>query len=288
MAGKIQTLRDIRLLVRRELDGTAEGRELAAMTDIIMLHVFGFASLHELLMSERVPSDDETERVNTICAEIKRGRPLQYATGETCFRQCRIIVNENVLIPRPETEELAECVISDNPGFRGRIADIGTGSGCLAIALAMELEGAQLTAIDISAKALGLARMNSDLNNTRVDFLEGDILEPGFTLPGIFDLIVSNPPYVRECEKKYMNSNVLEHEPHEALFVPDDDPLVFYRAILTKARESLAKGGRVYFEINEALGPRVRDLLEEYGYTGAEILRDINSKDRIAKGRKNV
>jgi release factor glutamine methyltransferase len=196
-------------------------------------------------------------------------------------------VTPAVLIPRPETEELVDLIIKENGGFSGRIIDFGTGSGCIAIALASHFKEASVTATDISEDALEIARHNAHLNGVSVDLLRSDIFKPSNELPLKADIIVSNPPYVRKSEKKLMHRNVLDFEPHQALFVSDDDPLAFYRAILVISRNLLTEGGKTYFEINEAMGEKMKELFDDFSYSGTEIIKDLNGKDRFIKGVVN-
>ena len=288
MVHKIRTIRDIRNLVKQELREYLDERELDSVSLIITRHLTGISALHELLSSDRKVTSSEAKRAIEICRELKTGKPVQYVLGITDFYGCRIKLSGKELIPRPETEELVDIVLRENPGFTGKIIDIGTGSGCIAIALAVHLPLAEVTAIDISWQALQSAKENADLNKARINLLREDILNSKFSLPGGIDIIVSNPPYVRESEKKMMNRNVLDYEPPEALFVPDSDPLKFYRAILRLAEKSLNSRGKIYFEINEALGNEMKSLLEMSGYSEISVVRDLNSKDRIAKAVKNA
>ncbi|HAX92732.1 MAG TPA: peptide chain release factor N(5)-glutamine methyltransferase, partial [Bacteroidales bacterium] len=243
-----------------------------------------------LMLRENEPLTGSSykKRVMSYCRRLTTGEPVQYVLGETGFYNCRIRLNKNVLIPRPETEELADIVIKENRGTEARIIDFGTGSGCLAIALSVNLSSVKVTAIDISKGALKLAARNAAINNADVDFMHADILSeslPGLPMAGIF---ISNPPYVRESEKKLMRSNVLDFEPGKSLFVPDNDPLRFYRAILNISVEKLNRGGLIYFEINEAMGDSMHDLLEKFGFSEIRIIKDINGKDRFAAGRKTT
>ena len=207
--------------------------------------------------------------------------------GETCFYNLTIKTNSHTLIPRPETEELVDHIIKENKGFRGSIIDAGTGTGCIAIALAVNLPEAQVYGFDISEEALKTAEENTALNKAKVDFFKSDILDPDLSLFIKTDIIVSNPPYVTESEKKFMDRNVLDFEPHSALFVPDKDPLVFYRALIKLSKIILNPGGKLYFEINENMGSRLLKLLYSNGYGNTEIIKDLNGKDRIIKGIKN-
>ena len=174
-------------------------------------------------------TSEQVKRVVDICKELKTGKPIQYILGETIFYDCIIRVNNATLIPRPETEELVDLIIRENRGLPGNIIDIGTGSGCIAIALAANLPGAVITGIDISDEAIRIARENALLNNVAVSFVKGDIFNFDYEIVNKAEIIVSNPPYVRNSEKQFMSKNVLDFEPHNALFVTDSDPLVYYQ-----------------------------------------------------------
>jgi release factor glutamine methyltransferase len=243
--------------------------------------------LHLILDSGQIISSKTINRIFEICDELKTGKPVQYVLGETSFYNCTIKVNNETLIPRQETEELVDLIIKENKDFGGRIIDIGTGSGCIAIALRKNMNEAQVTGIDISDKALDLARTNAILNNVEVSFLKSDIFSFDRRLISSSEIIVSNPPYVLESEKQYMSSNVLNFEPHKALFVSDDDPLIFYKTIILQSAEILIPGGKIYFEINEKKGKDICNLLESSGYNEVKIIDDINGKNRIVKGIRN-
>jgi release factor glutamine methyltransferase len=288
MAVKLQTIKDIRNYLASELEGLYTRDETRSIADIILPYVYGVSKI-KILSEYNAPVSKETEeRIAAICRELKTGKPVQYITGESLFYHCIIKVNPGVLIPRPETEELVDHVVRENKGFHGNIVEVGTGSGCIAIAVALNLPGANVTAVDISQEALQTAAENARLNNATVSFRQYDILDGKPAFPVKADLIISNPPYIRVSEKLQMNRNVLDFEPHNALFVPDSDPLVFYRAIFNMAVYSLSPGGSVYFEINEAMGEQIRQMAESYGYIDISVISDINRKDRIMKGRKNV
>ena len=204
----------------------------------------------------------------------------------------RFFVNENVLIPRPETEELVNQLVScsvnqlHSPSFR--ILDIGTGSGCIAISLAKLLKNSVVTAVDVSKKALEVAKKNAESNGVNVNFIKDDILNPKNPelLDNQYDIIVSNPPYVCESEKTEMRANVLDYEPSSALFVSDNDPLVFYRKILEFAQNTLKPNGEVWFEINEKLGTEMKNLCIEKGFENVEIIKDFRERDRIIKATR--
>lgn len=283
----IQTLKDIRDYLKNELYGIYPEQEIIAITNLIFKTHLGIDKLHLLQYSSQIVSSKIVSRIVEICDELKTRKPLQYILGETSFYNCTIKVNNETLIPRPETEELVNLIIRENPGFRGRVIDIGTGSGCIAIALKKNLREAEVTGIDISEGALEMASSNGILNNVDVSFLKGDILKFDSELIPPAEIIVSNPPYVLESEKQNMSQNVFDFEPHNALFVPDDDPLIFYRAIVNLSERILIPGGKLYFEINEAKGGEMCRMLESAGYSEVKIIDDINGKNRFAKGRLN-
>lgn len=212
--------------------------------------------------------------------QLLEGMPIQYITHSAPFYGRDYKVNPSVLIPRNETEELVHLIIKENRGQGLKIMDVGTGSGCISITLSLEMDHALVSAIDISEAALDLSHINSTTLGASVDFLKIDVLNED--LPQMeMDILVSNPPYVRESEKVSMHQNVLNHEPHVALFVPDEDPLVFYRVISQKGKSVLKSGGRLYFEINEALGQQVVDLLSALDYKEIRLIKDLNERDRI-------
>jgi release factor glutamine methyltransferase len=217
--------------------------------------------------------------------KLKQQIPIQYVIGETEFYNSILMVDENVLIPRPETEELVNWIITDckENNTKPVILDIGTGSGCIAISLARNLNSTVL-ALDVSKKAIHIASKNAIKNNVKVDFIEKDILKNHkFNFTKKFDIIVSNPPYVRELEKKQMKKNVLEYEPHLALFVKDNDPLLFYKAISDFAKNNLNPNGKLYFEINEYLGIETKKMLQQKGFKNIILKKDIFGKDRMIK-----
>jgi release factor glutamine methyltransferase len=281
---KIKTIKDIRFYLAKELKKTFNDPEILALSNIIIKTVTGNKKLHILAMPERKISQIDVRKIINICNELKTGKPIQYIMGETDFYNCKIKLSEDTLIPRPETEELVDLIIKENRGFRGNILDIGTGSGCIAIALAVNLPGSSVTGIDISVGAIKVAEENSMINNISIKFIPADIFSFDQNIVGKTEIIVSNPPYVRDSEKQFMNRNILDFEPHKALFVPDADPLMFYRSILSLARKILIPGGKIYFEINEAFGTAMLELLEWYKYSDTSIINDINGKARLIRG----
>lgn len=222
----------------------------------------------------------------TVLHQLKEQRPIQYIFEETEFFGLSFYVNENVLIPRPETEELVDWILNSVSGWsrdrKIRILDIGTGSGCIAVSLAKNLPEAEVYAIDVSEKALEVARRNARQLEAPVTFWHKDILETTI-LPEMFDIIVSNPPYVRNLEKQEISKNVLEFEPHLALFVDDHDPLLFYRKITELATKNLNQNGLLFFEINQYLGSEMQHLLESNSFLQIELRKDIYGNDRMTK-----
>lgn len=233
---------------------------------------------------------EEQQAIFDALEALKKEQPIQYILGETEFFGLPFKVNENTLIPRPETEELVQLIIDSKKNKASTqlsILDIGTGSGCIAIALAKNLNNAQLYALDVSEKAIEKAKENATLNNVDINFLEGSILKDDdcdTLFKNLeFNIIVSNPPYVRNLEKVEIQNNVLNNEPHLALFVEDNDPLIFYRAITKFAKNKLKQNGQLFFEINEYLGEETKDLVESFGFKNVEILKDIFNKNRMLK-----
>ncbi len=228
--------------------------------------------------------DSQLKQWNAILDELKNQKPIQYILEETYFCNLPFYVDENVLIPRPETEELIDLILSNNPTNQQsknlKIVDIGTGSGCIAITLAATIPTAEVFAIDVSEKALEVAKKNAKLNEAKVTFLQKNILETD-DLEQTFDIIVSNPPYVRNLEKAEINANVLEYEPHLALFVEDNDALLFYRKIANLAKKNLKPNGQLYFEINQYLGKETIELLKNLGFQNIELKKDIYENDRM-------
>jgi release factor glutamine methyltransferase len=226
------------------------------------------------------------EKWNAILVELQQEKPIQYITGEAWFYGLRFEVNENTLIPRPETEELVEWIIESQKSKvqsqKLEILDIGTGSGCIPISLKANLPQANVSAIDVSEQALEVAKINAVSNNVEVNFIQANILEVE-DLNQHFDVIVSNPPYVRNLEKQEIKKNVLDYEPHLALFVEDTDALLFYRKIAQLALKNLSPNGLLFFEINQYLGNETVELLENLGFKNIELKKDIYGNDRMIR-----
>ncbi|MEB2783352.1 peptide chain release factor N(5)-glutamine methyltransferase [Algoriphagus persicinus] len=215
---------------------------------------------------------------------LKTGEPLQYILGKGPFYGREFLVSPATLIPRNETEELVHLIIKQNPKAGLKILDIGTGTGCIPISLALEMNSPEIYAMDISEDALVIARQNADVLGAKVTFTKCDILIQTPEV-GELDILVCNPPYIPEQEKIEMHRNVLDFEPELALFVSNDDPLIFYRAIAQKGKQLLKTGGKLYFEINEKYGKEVAALMQAMGYLDVQLLKDINGKDRITVAR---
>ncbi len=244
-------------------------------------------------------SDAAIEKWNAILAQLQQEKPIQYITREAWFYGLRFEVNENTLIPRPETEELVEWIIESQKSKvksqKFEILDIGTGTGCIPISLKANLPHVNVSAIDVSEKALEVARRNAVSNKVEINFIQTNILEvedlsqlqtPNFQLPTSFDIIVSNPPYVRNLEKQEIKKNVLDYEPHLALFVEDTDALLFYRKIAQLALKNLAPNGLLFFEINQYLGKETVELLKNLGLKNIELKKDIYGNDRMVKSTR--
>ncbi|RZS95227.1 peptide chain release factor N(5)-glutamine methyltransferase [Cecembia calidifontis] len=223
------------------------------------------------------------EALQDALDQLLKGKPIQYILGTAPFYGREFEVSPAVLIPRNETEELVHLIIKENPGEGLRILDIGTGSGCIPITLSREMNHPQVFAVDISPEALEMAKRNAFVHHAAVDFRLLDILKEDIPFENL-DIVVSNPPYVRYSEKEKMHQNVLEYEPHLALFVFDEDPLLFYREIALKAGKVLKQGGKLYFEINEALGLDTQKLMESLGYSQVRVLKDLNDRERMVVG----
>ena len=287
MQWKTNKLLDLRKQYLHDLAGFYEQREAESLLSILIQHFFGLSHASLLSKPDFRLSESEILYLHFAVKELKKYRPVQYIVGETEFFGLIIKVNEAVLIPRPETEELVQLIIDNEKGGRLNILDIGTGSGCIAIALKKNMANTQLTAIDISTLALKLASENCVNNNANINLQEVNILDKKqWNLPGKFDLIVSNPPYVTLAEKNLMQENVLKYEPHQALFVADNNALVFYETIFDFSAKHLHENGRFYFEINEAKGNEIITLAKEKSFSNVQLHKDIHGKNRFVSGSK--
>lgn len=264
-------------------------QEVSTFFNLLAESYLGMTRLEIALSPDKSLSPQEISRFRWALKKLLDHQPIQYIIGETEFSGLVFKVDHNVLVPRPETEELVEWVLADTEkdGQEDlKILDIGTGSGCIAISLAKKLPWAKVAAMDISAGALEVAQKNARRHGTRVKFLRADILSTE-ELEGYYDIIISNPPYVRELERSGMNRNVLDNEPSGALFVKDEDPLLFYDKITKLAIQSLPQGGKLYFEVNQFLGEATRDLVKREGFS-TELRKDIFGNDRMLKAVKEL
>lgn len=280
-----KSLADVRRWLKNSLSPKYGEREAAAMARMILLNLKDWSLPILLANEDRAASEFIINRSQEILNLLLADVPIQYALGEAQFYGLKLKVGPGVLVPRQETEELVDLIVREDSSPDLRVLDLCTGSGAIAVALARNLPFSQVTALDVSAKALDYCRANVADLKVKVNILHEDIFKAVFQ-PESYDIIVSNPPYVDESEKRGMDPNVLNHEPPEALFVPDDDPLVFYRRIAEIAKTALESGGKLYLEINPRHAARLQNLLESYGFTGVEIIRDVHNKDRFIKARK--
>ena len=271
--------------IQHQLKDHYPSREAQNLAFWLMEHFYQLDRAAVVLNTPFHPTDEAIQQVDKAIGRLSNKEPIQYVLGETYFLGKKFKTDTRALIPRTETEELVQLVIHENRLSNLRIVDIGTGSGCIAISLSLGMESPKVFATDFSREALELARENARFHQSNVDFLHHDILlEP---LPvDTLDIMVSNPPYIPVKDKSNMHSNVLDYEPGSALFVPDDEPLLFYEKIARIASEKLVHNGKLYFEIHESFGSDVHVLLTELGFENIAIIQDMQGKDRIAQAKK--
>ncbi|WP_178985738.1 peptide chain release factor N(5)-glutamine methyltransferase [Winogradskyella helgolandensis] len=289
-------LKDLQNIFHKELDTIYGKDEVDSFFYLCTEHYLNVPRIQLTLEPEFTIIKSETDTFFKTLEDLKQQKPIQYILGETEFYGLPFKVNDNVLIPRPETEELVDLIIkchterSRSAHENLKILDIGTGSGCIAISLAKNLPNAEVYALDISKEALKVAKQNAELNKVNINFIEASILDntchSALDAEFNFDVIVSNPPYVRNLEKQEIQPNVLDNEPHLALFVEDDNPLLFYKAITNFAIKKLNDKGNLYFEINQYLGEESKALLTDTEFENVELLKDLNGNDRMLKGKK--
>ncbi len=277
-------LKEIKNIYHKELGVTYATEEVNSFFYMMIEHYLHLERFILAIQPDYVVTKKEEEPLFQGLEKLKKEIPIQYILGTAHFMDLNFMVNSNVLIPRPETEELVHWVLSDySIDSELKILDIGTGSGCIAISLAKNLPNAKVYALDVSKEAIKVAQKNTDANNVAITFLENNILKES-NLQQKFDVIVSNPPYVRVLEKKEMSKNVLEYEPSLALFVPDETPLVFYSAIIKFAIKHLNVNGKLYLEINQYLGKETETLLKSNNFSKIELRKDLYGNDRMLKG----
>lgn len=268
----------------RQLEDIYPKNEASSIFYICMTTLLGCTKAELLCMRDITLSEEQSCRLDQMLKRLMNHEPIQHITGQSEFYGSHFCVTKDTLIPRPETEELADWIITDWSGKECSALDIGTGSGCIAITLAKNMKKAEVTAIDISEEALIVAKENAKANSCHINFAQLDILDrQKRDEAGAFDIIVSNPPYIREAEKEDMQRNVLDYEPATALFVPDNDPLLFYREIAEFGKTHLKNNGKLYFEINQAFGNETVELLSNLGYEEIILRKDMFGKDRMIR-----
>lgn len=280
-------VRDILALYHEELDGMYGSGEVSAFGEMLFEAFLGWDRVRLLTSREQTVDQSDLLRFHWALEDLKRHRPIQHIIGHVDFCGCRIAVSPDVLVPRPETEEMVEWIVGSGQWVVGSILDLCTGSGCIAIALKKVFPQAEVTAVDVSYAALEMARQNAESNGAEVHFVEGDVLDGVNGFNGSYGLIVSNPPYVMEKERAQMQPNVLDYDPALALFVPDDDPLRFYKAIAAIAKGHLAKDGLLVVEINEALADETAALFRACGFSPT-IHDDFRGKHRWITANHNT
>lgn len=283
------TTRELTVSLASALQALYPEREAQAIAALVVEHLLGLDSLQRLMAARETVPPAALAAVPALQARLLAHEPVQYVLGTAYFEGMALEVTPATLIPRPETEELVRVITAEQPARSGlRVLDVGTGSGCLALALARALPGSVVLAVDISAAALVVARRNAARYAPAVAFQELDILRdiPAGLAPGTLDVLVSNPPYVRESERPLMRDNVLAWEPATALFVPDHDPLLFYRRLVEIGRDMLISGGGIYLEINEALGAETAALLGRADFEDVRVLPDMFGRARMVSGRR--
>jgi release factor glutamine methyltransferase len=279
------TIQDAYKQLMYQLYELYDDREAANIADMVIEHITGLKRIDRIMHKQLLLNKQQEELFVQYSSKLLKQIPVQYVLHEAWFAGLQLYVDENVLIPRPETEELVEWVFEESKKSKvktQKMLDIGTGSGCIPVALKKKLPAVDMHAIDVSERALVVAQKNAHTQNAGIIFYHADILDKGKwnTLPN-FDIIVSNPPYIKQKEKNEMQQNVLAHEPHIALFVPDEDALLFYKIIAEFGLQHLGNDSKLFFEINEAFGKEVCALLSQSGYSNIELRKDLQGKDRM-------
>ena len=285
------TIQQAYLQLLQQLSTLYDKRESGNIADLVTEKVAGLRKVDRIVYKDTIISPEQQNLISKITTQLLQHKPVQYAIEEAWFMGMKLWVNEQVLIPRPETEELVNWIIKDIQNNENKgvlILDIGTGSGCIPIAIKRQIPQTSLTAIDISEGALQVAKMNSVTQNVLIDCQQLDLFdEATWQQLGHFDIIVSNPPYIRKSESLSMRKNVLNYEPHLALFVSDNDPLLFYKKIATFGKTHLIHTGTIYVEINEELAQEVVTVFQKKGFSNVEIKKDMQGKDRMVSAKRN-
>jgi len=284
----MKMIKDVFAFFKPSLKSIYDGNEIEAITLLVASEITDLSKAQIKAFPEKEITAEQSEKLSRILNRLQTGEPVQYILGHTEFYGLPFKVTPSTLIPRPETEELVQWVLNSvDKHSRLNILDIGTGSGCIAISLKKNLPGATVSAIDISAAALTMAKQNAVLNNVTVEFAEADILSSEAEIKDPkFEIIVSNPPYVTLLDKTQMHSNVTDFEPHSALFVPEDNPLIFYKAIADFALSNLDNNGLLFLEINESLGKETVELLEAKRFKNIELKKDMSGRDRMIRANR--
>ncbi|MFI2743442.1 peptide chain release factor N(5)-glutamine methyltransferase [Zhouia sp. PK063] len=279
-------VKEIQHIFHKELDELFGKEEVDSFFFMLIAYYNNLSRLSLVLSPDMVFTKDEEQPIFEALSRLKLQEPIQYIIGEAYFFGLSFKVNKHTLIPRPETEELVQWIIATvDKNKEIHILDIGTGTGCIAISLAANLPNAKVSAIDVSHEAIEIARFNATKNEVKVNFIKQNILEVE-KLPHYFDIIVSNPPYVRELEKREMKPNVLNYEPNLALFVSNSDPLIFYKKIATLAQQYLLADGKLFFEINQYLGTEMQTMLQQLNFKNIQLKQDIRANNRMLLASK--
>ncbi len=287
------TLNEARTVLTKELTNIYDNDELKNVIDLVMEHITDMPRTEQVKSKLAYLTCTQLESIDAITERLKRNEPVQYVLGEAWFAGMKFSVNKNVLIPRPETEELVDWIVKENVqrsmlNAQFSIIDIGTGSGCIPITIKKKLPQVSVSAIDVCSEALFTATENAIAHNAKIDFILLDFLEEEkWAALGEFDIIVSNPPYVKQNEKDTMHVRVKDFEPHLALFVPDNDALLFYKKLSDFSLKHLSSGGSLFVEINEGLGDTVTNLFRSAGFIDIELKKDMQGKDRMVKAMKD-
>lgn len=286
----MKTIQDVFAAFKQGLGNVYDANEIESITLMVINEITSLSKSQIKAFPEKEITTDASGKLESILTRLQTGEPVQYILGYTEFYGLPFKVNPSVLIPRPETEELVEWALTtlDNSmTANANILDIGTGSGCIAISLKKNRPSASVFAIDISTKSLETSTQNADLNKVKVNFIHDDILNPKSDIDHPkFDVIISNPPYVTLYDKTQMHINVTDFEPHTALFVPEDDPLIFYKAISDFALNNLTDNGLLFLEINESLGNETVELLKTKGFKNIELRKDMSGRDRMIRSTR--